>query len=270
MSKYTTTLRSICEYYAGYKEAQDDYSTVIDKSYDKIFTVPDILITSDIDLYTKKAILREYYMREIGFETTGYFKMKLNQMYIRECQKYNAIGKAVENFISKYSEYPDLLLFTNFTHTLREAKRVANGTEDKKETRSQTVDKTATEDKTVTDEKTSTEKTTSRFSDTPQGSLSNIENNTYLTNATITDQTHTDNGTQKTNGTATGKDTTAENITHDNESTTNDNTNENITNSGITLSRSVLSEINEIYKTIITIPEIVISDMNQLFLSILY
>ena len=34
---------------------------------------------------------------------------------------------------------------------------------------------------------TTTGKSTDRFSDTPQGSLQNIENNTYLSNATIVD-----------------------------------------------------------------------------------
>lgn len=64
----------------------------------------------------------------------------------------------------------------------------------------------------TTDTETRALKDTTRRSDTPQGSLQNIENNTYLTEAQIVDGTGTD--TKKKTGTQTDNQTGTETTTH--------------------------------------------------------
>ena len=90
MSKYTTEVRYICEHYAGLDESATwvDVDDILNRSYDKIFDVEDIPIfdtTYRAGLFKK--ILLHYYTREIGYETVGLWKMKLNQK-MREIMPY--------------------------------------------------------------------------------------------------------------------------------------------------------------------------------------
>ena len=85
MSKYTTEVRYICESYAGLEDSvgYDSIDEVIEKSYLKIFQNDKIPMFKGEEnahraLLLKK-ILLHYYSREIGYETVGLWKLKLNQ-----------------------------------------------------------------------------------------------------------------------------------------------------------------------------------------------
>lgn len=92
MAKYTTEIRSICEHYAGLTESTgfEDVDEIIEKSRSKIFqNYPIFNENHRAELEHK--ILKHYYMREIGFETVGLFKLFLNERMAEIMPYYNKL-----------------------------------------------------------------------------------------------------------------------------------------------------------------------------------
>lgn len=92
MAKYTTEIRSICEHYAGLTESTgfEDVDDIIEKSRSKIFqNYPIFNENHRAELEHK--ILKHYYMREIGFETVGLFKLFLNERMAEIMPYYNKL-----------------------------------------------------------------------------------------------------------------------------------------------------------------------------------
>lgn len=147
MSKYTTEVRWICENYAGvdslttYSNINEIISTALPQIFD--FDFPIFEEEYRTTLCTK--IIKHYYTREIGFETVGLWKFKLETKLNEIMPYYNNI------YNMKISE---ISLSNN-------------------------VDITKTYNKQNAGDGTSK----NLYSDTPQGSLQNIDNETYLTNA---------------------------------------------------------------------------------------
>ena len=79
MSKYTTEVRFICENLAGLTESKgcNDVDDILDDSWDKIFGNFPIFDEEYREGLCKK-ILKHFYTREIGYETVGLWKLKLN------------------------------------------------------------------------------------------------------------------------------------------------------------------------------------------------
>lgn len=104
MSKYTTEVRYICENAAGYKESKGyaDIDKIIEDSIDSIFSFNFPIFDASYRNVLCTKILRHYYTREIGFETVGLWKLKLqtklteimpyyNQLYASELIKFNPL-----------------------------------------------------------------------------------------------------------------------------------------------------------------------------------
>lgn len=92
MAKYTTEIRSICEHYAGLTESTgfEDVDEIIEKARSKIFqNYPIFNENHRAELEHK--ILKHYYMREIGFETAGLFKLFLNERMAEIMPYYNKL-----------------------------------------------------------------------------------------------------------------------------------------------------------------------------------
>lgn len=92
MAKYTTEIRSICEHYAGLTESTgfEDVDEIIEKARRKIFqNYPIFNENHRAELEHK--ILKHYYMREIGFETVGLFKLFLNERMAEIMPYYNKL-----------------------------------------------------------------------------------------------------------------------------------------------------------------------------------
>jgi hypothetical protein len=152
---YTTELRYICESYAGLTESAgyNNIENVIKKALPKIFDFDFPIFDEDYRTVIETKIIKHYYTREISEETVGLWKLRLNTKMNEIMPYYNQLYKA-------WSVDFNPLYDTDITteHTLdNESTQTTSG------------------------------KSTDRFSDTPQGSLQNIENNTYLSNATIVD-----------------------------------------------------------------------------------
>ena len=209
MSKYTTEVRYICESLAGLEDSvgYDGIDEVIEKSYLKIFNNDKIPMFKGEEISHRalllKKILLHYYSREIGYETVGLWKLKLNQKMIEIMPYYNQL---YESELLEY--YPLHNIDVTHTHEgeYNDDEKVDNlrNTENHKGTHTeQTSD--ATENVTLRHSKTTTQGNDTRtndivsngekwtlFSDTPQGGINGIANassgsvsdNSYLTNAT--------------------------------------------------------------------------------------
>ena len=120
MSKYTTEVRNICETYAGRTERGDytDVDTCIDLAIPKIFDVDNIPVyVPEHKTLLFHKILLHYYQREIGFETVGLWKLKLNtklkeimpyynQLYASELLEYDPLQN-VNNWHEHQGVYED-------------------------------------------------------------------------------------------------------------------------------------------------------------------
>lgn len=152
---YTTELRYICESYAGLTESTgyNNVENIINKALPKIFDFNFPIFDEEYRTVLETKIVKHYYTREICEETVGLWKLRLNT-------KMNEIMPYYNKLYMAWSVDFNPLYDTDITteHTL---------------------DNESTQ--------TTTGKSTDRYSDTPQGSLQNIEDNTYLTNATIVD-----------------------------------------------------------------------------------
>ena len=224
MSKYTTEVRFICETEAGLTESvgYSKVDEVLDKSWDKIFDA------GDWDIYDEeyrpilcKKILKHFYTREIGAETAGLWKMWLNQRMAEIMPYYNQLYKST---LFEFNPLYDTDYKTEGNRKTDEDEQ--SGRETKSDyTRTDNLQNKRTDDLTSqrTDNLNSTRtdnlqqvrnddlhETTSNtrydlYSDTPQGALTGVESETYLTNARkVADNGSRDNtGTQTTDNTGT-------------------------------------------------------------------
>lgn len=215
MSKYTTEIRYICENAAGLDESKgyQDIDDIITQAAPKIFDFDFPIFDENYRLPLEKTILRHYYTREIGEETVGLWKLRLwdrlsiimpyyNKLYLSETLEFNPLydvdyTRTSTTELDGSSTQNDTESNTRKTTGESESAGTTNNLETRQLTDTQTgTDKTET-DGTVTNQKTGTETktdditvTTSEngtqrnlFSDTPQGALAGVENETYLTDA---------------------------------------------------------------------------------------
>ena len=186
MSKYTTELRYICETEAGLSEnvGYSKIKDVITKAIPKIFDFDFPIFDENYRNVLETKILKHYYTREIGLETYGLWKLKLDTKLNEIMPFYNQLYKsALLEFNPLYE--------VDYSKT---GNRDSSGTRDNTENNSETYDESVDtneshDDSTVNSSngtltKGTTTTTTNYFSDTPQGAISNVIDGTYLTNAT--------------------------------------------------------------------------------------
>ena len=314
MSKYTTEVRYICESYAGLTESvgYDSIEEVVDKAYPKIFNTDKIpMFNGESEAHRAllfKKILLHYYTREIGYETVGLWKLKLNQKMMEIMPYYNQL------YQSELIEF-DPLKNVDVTHThegeYNDDEKVDNLRNSESHRGIHTTQESdTTEDVTLRHSKTTTEGNDVRtndviengnswvlFSDTPQGGIDGINSaagdlagNGYLTNATRTITTPDEQSVTQTHGdivetyNANGdrKDTTeghAEVETQTNENTTGKITDDNTKNNTGTdeytnkdigkIGTETYSEMLEKYrKTFLNIDLMVIRELESLFMQL--
>lgn len=121
-------------------------------------------------------ILNNYMMRRIGYETLTAFKLALNVKLNSIMPIYNKMFDSLENW-----------------NILEDGEIVEREVE--KEDSS-----TGTNTSSNTNQLSSTSRDDTRYSDTPQGRLTDIENGTYMTDYTLNQNTSTGNSTNTQNG----------------------------------------------------------------------
>lgn len=189
MANYTTEVRTICENYAGYPHFSGEMSVadIIEKSRTKIFDFSFPIFDEKYRSILETKIIKHYYTREIGLETVGLWKLKLDTKMNEIMPYYNQL-------------YSSTLLEFNPFYDVDITR--------KHNTRSDGTRNEMNENKSNgTNQNTTNSNSTNRnlYSDTPQGALTGVETETYLTNATKDMLESTDNSNGNFNTSAKGK-----------------------------------------------------------------
>lgn len=165
MSKYTTQVRFICETCAKLTESHgfNDIEDILDKSWSKIFSYFPIFDEQYRAELCKK-ILRHYYTREICCETVGRWKLFLSDKMKNIMPYYNQLYQS------------ELLTIQPLVSVDRSVTHEGGESETKTTNRNGTNISSSRTD--------GSSDTWSYYSDTPQGGISGLDSNDYLTNAT--------------------------------------------------------------------------------------
>lgn len=248
MSKYTTELRFICENLCGYVDSQglSKVDEIISKSAPLIFDFDYPIFDENYKIPLEKKILRRYYLREIGFETVGVWKLKLNdklneimpyfnQLYKSELLKFNPLidvdvkttsntaGTGNTDFSQSDTKNTTETetkkdVYSSAEHSAFELTKSGNSsgesTSEDKNDGTLTNSSSSSNSGSTSDTSTSAKSYDDNddYSDTPQGLVGNLNNLTYLTNARHkhgnSDDTTTSKGSSTGELTSSSTDTT--------------------------------------------------------------
>ena len=163
MSKYTTEVRFICETEYGLKESvgQTKIADILADVAPKIFNFDFPIFDENYRLALEIKILRHFYTREIGSETVGLWKLRLED-------KMNEVMPYLNKFYAMYVKEVNPLYEMDYT---KEHHGSNDSVNDYNNTASSFSDNTSNDQRL--------------YSDTPQGELTDVQKGKYLTNATF-------------------------------------------------------------------------------------
>lgn len=231
MSKYTTEVRYICEEAAGLDASvgYNDVEQIAQTAYPKIFSPNLEFYNEETKTRLLPKILLHYYQREIGFETVGLWKLKLNQkmreilpyynqLYASEALVYDPL-KNVDNRHTHTGVYEENTKVDNIRNTTNTEARDLKTTDDSTSSFNHNDNTILRHSKTTTHDddivKRQADSTSQLndvntheiqtdgeswvlFSDTPQGGINGVQNGggtsqsgTLSDNAYLTNATHT-------------------------------------------------------------------------------
>lgn len=325
MSKYTTEVRFICETSAGL-DSSKGYSSVneiIDSAIPKVFDFDFPIFDTNYKPILLRKILKHYYTREISEETVGLWKLRLdtklneimpyyNKLYLSELIEFNPLyttdlTRKKDNKIDKgESEVTDNA--TENTTTIDNTRENQNTTNITNENTNVNTNNSNFTNHTESEYEntshgegtgTSTNENVDKFSETPQGALTNVQNGTYLTNARIAEDNgsntsttdNTGDGTTETSGsgsssssdyaTSNSRTNGINNTTANEQSITNANSNSHTTNDNTSLTtedylehvvgydgRSGSKSLKEYRETFLNIDLMIIDDLETLFFNL--
>ncbi len=168
MSKYTTEVRYICEHLSGLSESKgyNDVVDIIEEARPEIFDFSYPIFNEAYKPVLETKIIKHYYTREIGMETYGLWKMKLD-MKMNEIMPY--YNKLYESELLKFNPFFDV------------DKTIVHFGDNDGTSHTSDSDRTNRSDSA---------NSWNLFSDTPQGAVDGIQNayddvadNAYLTDA---------------------------------------------------------------------------------------
>lgn len=163
MSTYTTEVRFICETEYGLKESagQTKVNEILTAVAPKIFDFDFPIFDENYRLALEIKILRHFYTREIGSETVGLWKLRLED-------KMNEIMLYLNKFYAMYVQEVNPLWNMDYT----KEHHGSGSNESKYDNTASSFSKNTSNDQRL-------------YSDTPQGQLTDVQNGKYLTNATF-------------------------------------------------------------------------------------
>lgn len=278
MSNYTTELRYIIETLAGNTgtieemitsakgQIFDDYWTTYDTHYKTVL---------------EQKILRHYYTREIGLETYGLWKLKLNTTLAEIIPKYNELYRMYDSIKDKLINNVDLTESNSekssaSTNVTASGSTTQSGTQNNESSSRNEGSTSSNSTNNANGRGTSDAWTTAN--DTPQGALTGLEENKYLSSAThnkgATTQesttTATNSATQSATGSDTAKTTTSNAGTSTNSSdTTAKTTSEYIKHiTGNNGSINYIEEYNKLLNGYMNIDKMIIDELEPLFMGL--
>lgn len=206
----------------------------------------------DKDAFQQK-ILDHYRFRQIGQETVGrwlhYFRSRIREIMPYYVQLYE--------FEAKWFGIEDPLESYNLTETFEE-----NSSGSGTVTSSGSSENTSESSGTSTSSKTGTADHERKFSDTPQGSIENLDN--YMSEATRENTATSETGNDSSTGTATVSGSDSSESSSQNTGTTS----HTLTRRGNIGVQPLGSEVNNIRDAFINIDLMVINELKDLFLQV--
>lgn len=262
MSNYTTEVRYIVETLADEKSTIE---SMIESAKTKIFD--DYWTTQNVDYkpVLEQKILRSYYTREIGVETFGLWKLKLNTTLAEIMPKYNLLYKTYDAIIDKLLSNVDLTETRNDT-----GNSTTSGTSTNTSTNTGKNTGTSTGNTRSTNNGSGSSDAWQTANDTPQGGLSGLEQNKYLSSATHNkgETTQASNATTDNTSSSTANTENKTDGTSSNESvanTTNEYIKHILGNNGAI---SYIDEYNKLLNGYMNIDKMIIEELEPLFMGL--
>lgn len=263
MSKYTTQVRYICETESGLLESQgfNSVDKIIADSRAKIFNFEYEIFDPSYKPVIETKILKHYYTREICAETVGLWKLYLERRMQEIMPYYNKLYEAEK---LRFNPFYDV----DITKTgERSGDKDGNIETSKNEQTTISNNSTSTSEQSGNNLRDIDENHWDYYSDTPQGSVGNLDNLTYLTNArhNTSDDSISDNYTNETSA--------EENRTGNSSVVTGGNSVENVRTTeeyteriagktgGVTYSKMLM----EYRQSLINIDMLIIDELSDLF-----
>lgn len=280
MSIYTTEVRYICETMAGYDVSQgfSKIDEILDKAVPKVFDFEWPIFDEEYRVPLEKKILRYFYTREIGCETYGLWKLMLQNKLCEIMPYYNQLYKS-ELLMAGVNPLTDV----DYT---KSGNRTDEGA-DTRTTEREGTDNTETTStsKDVKKGETSGRDSTSvygnqthikKYSDTPQGTLTGVENGTYLTEAEFNTDSDDTNTTITTSGTEDVTDQVDSSGSVKNTTTGNENSKGTTNNTAEYLEKvtgkmggtSYAKLLRELRESFLNIDRDILNDLGVLFMNI--
>lgn len=275
MSKYTTEMRYICETEAGLSESvgYSKIKDVIAKAIPKIFDFDFPIFDENYRNVLETKILKHYYTREIGLETYGLWKLKLDTKLNEIMPFYNQLYK------SALLEFNPLYEVDYSKTGNRDSSGTRDNTENNSESYDESTDTNESHDDSTTNSndgtltKGTTTTTTNYFSDTPQGAISNVIDGTYLTNATYNVAGNTGSDNTSNSGSADSESSSKSKNEKDGTRKGSKTSNSNLTDTesylesvrGKMSSKSYSALLMEYRETFINIDMMLIGELSDLF-----
>lgn len=203
MSKYTTEVRFICESKSGLEVSggSDDVDSIIANSWNKIFTSKAPFFDENYRSVLCQKILKHYYLREICSETVGIWVLWMNTRFEEIMPYYNQLYESAK---IEFNPMHDVDLTRKHERNV-EGTSKEDGTRTDNTTSKRTMtgnrDTDSTGSGTRNTESSSDETKRDLYSDTPQGDISGLENENYLTNARKITNNVNGTGQEQTNTT---------------------------------------------------------------------
>ena len=263
MSKYTTEVRFICETKSDLTESTgaSNVDAVIANSWNKIFTTKTSFFDEAYRSVICSKILKHYYLREICCETIGIWQLWMNTKLEEIMPYYNQL---YESASIKFNPMHDVEITRKHDGSSKQDKTEISGdTRKVSGNRDSSVSSSGSRSTETSDNETNR----NLFSDTPQGAITGIENETYLTDARKITDTKNGTGNENTNSNEkTGSDyAETENKTGNVDGTVNSTEAYIETISGKQGSGTFSSMLNEYRTTLLNIDMQVIEEFSELF-----
>lgn len=281
MSKYTTELRFICENANGLIKSvgYNSISDVIAKARNSIFSFSYPIFDEDYRSVLETKIIKHFYTREICEETVGLWKLRLDAKMNEIMPFYNQLYKSeLIEFNPMFTVKMGTDHKSDFTSNKNENENVVDKTNIGTSTKSKgTTASESNEQNKGSGNSTTNDDGTDLYSDTPQGSLSGVENETYLTNARKTSGKNTasssTNNTTDIKGNVSTTEESEEKTINDythvrnnaNDLTSIENYLENVSGYSGTTGSEMLMKYRE---TFLNIDMLVIEELEELFLQL--
>lgn len=246
MAKYTTELRHICESLAHERGVPNGapISEIIPVAAGAIFD-PFTIGTEEHTVQLSYKILRHFYTREIGFEVYGLWRHYFNTKIAEIAPYYDEMCKAYTDYLA-LNAYNNYDVKTTRHHGESESTSGTQNTQSNGNTKSESTTANATQ-------------SVNKFSNTPQGSLTNVMEGRYLTTANVNDDT-SDSRSVDENETATH----AEQTTSGTATRQRDETEQTLGRSGV----APAAVFKEVAANIQNIDALIIAELEPLFMQI--